>query len=100
MSSIESTPTFPASLVSNRSGYTQSPAGPQKRRAYAAAIFARLRDLAPYAALELVLPGGSVLALVLWLYRRTKKAAALRASAGELSGKRRCAWRAAMWQCH
>jgi hypothetical protein len=35
---------------------------------------ARLRDLAPYAALELVMPGGSVMALLLWLYRRHRKA--------------------------
>lgn len=29
-----------------------------------------LRQLAPYAAIELLLPGGSLIALVLWLYRR------------------------------
>ena len=29
-----------------------------------------LRGLGPYAAIELILPGGSVLALLLWLYRR------------------------------
>lgn len=28
-----------------------------------------LRSVGPYAAIELVLPGGSVIALVLWLYR-------------------------------
>lgn len=33
-----------------------------------------LRALAPYAAIELLLPGGSLVALVLWLYRRYKKA--------------------------
>jgi hypothetical protein len=37
------------------------------------AVIARLRDLAPYAAIELVLPGGSVIALLLWLYRRQKR---------------------------
>ena len=31
---------------------------------------ALLRRLGPYAAIELLLPGGSVLALLLWLYRR------------------------------
>jgi hypothetical protein len=31
-----------------------------------------LKSLGPYAAIELVLPGGSVLALLLWLYRRRK----------------------------
>ena len=35
---------------------------------------APLRALAPYAAIELLLPGGSLIALVLWLYRRYKKA--------------------------
>ena len=35
---------------------------------------AGLRQLAPYAAIELLLPGGSLIALVLWLYRRHKNA--------------------------
>jgi hypothetical protein len=35
---------------------------------------AGLRQLAPYAAIELLLPGGSLIALVLWLYRRRKEA--------------------------
>ena len=39
---------------------------------YAAAIIVRLKALAPYALIELVLPGGSVMALALWLYRRRK----------------------------
>jgi hypothetical protein len=34
-----------------------------------------LKDLGPYAAIELVLPGGSVLALLLWLYQRHRKSA-------------------------
>ncbi|MGH3428654.1 MAG: hypothetical protein ACRDQZ_13980 [Mycobacteriales bacterium] len=34
-----------------------------------------LRELGPYAAIELVLPGGSLLALLLWLYRRRWKVA-------------------------
>lgn len=37
-------------------------------------VVAKLRGLAPYAALELVLPGGSVIALLLWLYRRSRMA--------------------------
>jgi hypothetical protein len=37
---------------------------------YAAAGIVRLKDLAPYALIELILPGGSVVALLLWLYRR------------------------------
>lgn len=39
-----------------------------------AAVLAKLRNLAPYAAIELVLPGGSLIALLLWAYRRRQKA--------------------------
>jgi hypothetical protein len=42
----------------------------RKLQAYAAVVVAKLRLLAPYAAMELVLPGGSLMALLLWLYRR------------------------------
>src|SRR5262249_44704680 len=38
-----------------------------------------LRQLGPYAAIELLLPGGSLIALLLWLYRRR---AVSRASTG------------------
>lgn len=38
--------------------------------AYAAIVVAKLRAVAPYALMELILPGGSVVALLLWLYRR------------------------------
>lgn len=41
----------------------------------AAAVIARLKALAPYALIELVLPGGSLMALLLWLYRRRKNGA-------------------------
>ena len=40
-------------------------------------LVAKLKEIAPYAALELVMPGGSVMALLLWLYRLQKKGAAL-----------------------
>lgn len=36
-----------------------------------------LRQLGPYAAIELILPGGSLIALALWLYRRQKVTARL-----------------------
>jgi hypothetical protein len=39
---------------------------------YAAAVIVRFKAIAPYALIELILPGGSVVALVLWLYRRRK----------------------------
>jgi hypothetical protein len=42
---------------------------------YAAAGVVRFRALAPYALIELILPGGSVMALLLWLYRRRKNGA-------------------------
>jgi hypothetical protein len=45
-------------------------------RTFAAATVAKLRAVAPYALIELMLPGGSVMALLLWLYRRQRKAAA------------------------
>jgi hypothetical protein len=37
-------------------------------------IAALLRELGPYAVIELVLPGGSLIALSLWLFRRYKNA--------------------------
>jgi len=45
----------------------------RKLGGYAAVVGAKLREVAPYAAIELVLPGGSVIALLLWFYRRQKK---------------------------
>jgi hypothetical protein len=36
------------------------------------AAWAVLKALAPYAAIELLLPGGSVLAIICWLYRRRR----------------------------
>jgi hypothetical protein len=34
---------------------------------------AGVRELGPYAAIELLVPGGSVFAVLLWLYRRHKR---------------------------
>ena len=51
--------------VSALPGVVVAPRVPMLSRALAA-----LRALAPYAAVELLLPGGSLVALVLWLYRR------------------------------
>jgi hypothetical protein len=39
-------------------------------RGWAARAIAGLKELAPYAAIELVLPGGSLVAILLWLHRR------------------------------
>jgi hypothetical protein len=49
-------------------------AAPRAWTAYTAAAIAKLRRLAPYVAIELVMPGGSMLALLLWLYRRHSRA--------------------------
>jgi len=34
---------------------------------------AAVRELGPYAAIELLVPGGSVIAVLMWLYRRHKR---------------------------
>jgi len=67
MASFESLFTFSA-------GARWMPA-PRNLAAHAAAVIVKLRSLAPYALIELILPGGSVIALLLWLYRRQKTVA-------------------------
>ena len=59
----------------SHSNARRTPVAP-KLRAYTAAVVAKLRAVAPYALLELILPGGSMMALLLWLYRRQRKAPA------------------------
>jgi hypothetical protein len=71
MPASESTPTLSSWLLFSRSQDTQRGAALQRSSAITAES---LRELAPYAAI-LVLPGGSLMALVLWLYRRQKKVA-------------------------
>jgi hypothetical protein len=46
---------------------------PHNWSGFAAAVIVRIKALAPYALIELLLPGGSVMALLLWLYRRRNK---------------------------
>ena len=47
-------------------------------------IASTLRALGPYAAIELLLPGGSLIALTLWVYRnRSELAARLRRPASQ-----------------
>jgi hypothetical protein len=60
------------------------PMGTRTLAAWVALVFARLKELAPYAAIELVLPGGSVVALTLWFYRRRKRIPALARSLNAL----------------
>ena len=71
MPASESTPTLSSWLLFSRSQDSQRSAELPRSSAIAAA---RLRELAPYAAL-LVLPGGSLTALVLWLYHRQTRVA-------------------------
>jgi hypothetical protein len=57
-------------------------APPRTWSAHTAVVVAKLREFAPYAALELVMPGGSLMALGLWLYRRQRKVSLLPHTAG------------------
>ena len=43
------------------------------------ALWGVLREFAPYAAIELILPGGTILAILCWLYRRRRAAARAKA---------------------
>jgi hypothetical protein len=56
---MESTSTFNARLVPNCRHSARSAPALRKRIGYAAAVIANLREFAPYALIELVLPGGS-----------------------------------------
>jgi hypothetical protein len=72
MFSVESKSVFNDTPIPSCSRDVQCASAPRKLGAHTAAVFAKLRDLAPYAVIELVLPGGSLMALLLWLYRRQK----------------------------
>jgi hypothetical protein len=52
---------------------------------WAERALALVRSLGPYAAIELLLPGGSVLALLLWLYRRRQRILAERMASVKLT---------------
>jgi hypothetical protein len=69
----ESTAAFNAGPESTGSQGTSCRKPPRTWSALTAAVFAKLRRFAPYAAM-LVLPGGSVMALLLWIYRRQRNA--------------------------
>jgi hypothetical protein len=75
MSASESTPTLSSWLVFNPNRDAQHGTAPRMPSLHAA-VLAKLKEFAPYAAM-LVLPGGSVIALGLWLYRRQRRAALL-----------------------
>jgi hypothetical protein len=40
-------------------------------------VCAKLRSFAPYALIEILLPGGSIVALTLWMLRRRKRTLSL-----------------------
>jgi hypothetical protein len=80
MSASEPTATFDSRLFANGSRDVQQRTAMRMLSGRTAAIIARLRDLAPNAAIELVMPGGSLMALLLWLYRRQKRGPAFPAS--------------------
>ena len=79
MFASESTVTFNAGPKSTCSRGTSCRKPPRAWSAHTAVVVAKLREFAPYAAMELVLPGGSLMALGLWLYRRQKRASLLAA---------------------
>jgi hypothetical protein len=73
ISPMKSASTFNPKLVSNWGRHTERAPALRKLIAYAATVVSKLRTVAPYAVIELVLPGGSLIALGLWLYRRQKR---------------------------
>jgi hypothetical protein len=68
---------FTATLAPIWERIVRSPVGKRTLGEWTTMILARVKDLAPYAVIELLLPGGSVVALSLWLYRRRKRPPAL-----------------------
>jgi hypothetical protein len=82
MFASESTATFNACLGSIGSRGAPCRTARRTLSAYTAVVVAKLREFAPYAAMELVLPGGSLMALGLWLYRRQRKISLLPRTAG------------------
>jgi hypothetical protein len=77
ISASEPTATFDARLFANGNRDVQQRTATRMLSGRTAAVIARLRKIAPYAALELILPGGSLMAILLWLYHRQKKSSLL-----------------------
>jgi len=73
MSASESAPTLTSWLLVRPNRSAQHATAARMSSGHRVAVVARLRELAPYAAL-LALPGGSMMALLLWIYRRQKNA--------------------------
>jgi hypothetical protein len=64
---------FQAGFVPFWRSIGRRPLGARTLGDWMAVAVARLKEVAPYALLELLLPGGSVVALTLWFYRRRKR---------------------------
>jgi hypothetical protein len=75
---------FKAAVAPIRRCIARSSVGKRTLGAWTTVVFARIRHFAPYAVIELLLPGGSVLALSLWFYRRRKRVPALARSLNAL----------------
>jgi len=73
-------PQFPATLPRA----AEFASAPSTLAGWAARGVALVRSLGPYAAIELLLPGGSVLALLLWLYRRRQRTLATRMASAKI----------------
>jgi hypothetical protein len=73
MSASESTPILSSWLVFNPSLDARQGTAPRMWSRCMQVIVAKIRELGPYAAIELILPGGSLIAVLLWLYRRQKR---------------------------
>jgi hypothetical protein len=75
---------FRSRLVQIRRRIGQSTPALRKLSTWATSVSAMFKELAPYAAIELLLPGGSLMALTLWFYRRRKSAPAIARSLNAL----------------
>ncbi len=51
-----------------------------------------IRAIGPYAAIEILLPGGTLLAFLLWLYRRRQRGEPLRSVIAGCLSKMRATW--------
>jgi hypothetical protein len=63
-------PTSNCAISLQRASAVLSESSRRVRPGWMAAAIAGLKEFGPYAAIELVLPGGSLIALLLWLHRR------------------------------
>jgi hypothetical protein len=84
----ESTATFNSGPESTGGRGAPCRTPPRTWSAHTAAVVAKLREFAPYAVIELVMPGGSLMALGLWLYRRQRKVSLLPRAAEALRATR------------